>query len=470
MNETQPPHFDDDHPYVEDGAEGEGIVVTEELVDEFSEAIEHEARDWLITEMADMHPADIADVMEQMPRQHALRMVQFLGRDISYEALTELADDLRFEALDLLPDEAVAEAVEELDTDDAAMLVDELEEDRQLRILRQVNPTDRSAIETSLGFDEETAGRLMQRDFVAAPEFWTVGQAIDHMRAKVGELPEPFFEIYLIDPAFHLSGVVPLSDLICAARETPLQELMVDISAVVKPDMDQEEVAYIFQQYNLASAPVVDQDNRLTGMITIDDMVDVIQQENKEDLLALSQVNEGSASQTAWDAFKSRAPWLGVNLLTAFLAAGVISIFEDALDRIVALAMLMPVVAALGGNAGSQTLAVTVRAIAERDMIGSTVARTIRREFFTAFLNGVLFAAGVSLIAFVWFRDPQLAGVIGTAMFLTFIWAGLVGVLVPLSLRHLGADPAVASAVFVLTAVDVIGFCLFLGLASLVLL
>ena len=458
------------HDSEEEFVDNDGLVVTETLIEEFSEAVEHEARDWLVTEMADMHPADIADVMEQLPRSQALRLIEILGREISYEALTELAEDLRAEALDLLPDEAVAEAAEELDSDDAATLVDDLEDERQQRVLQQLNPQDRTAIETSLQFDEETAGRLMQRDFVAAPDFWTVGQAIDHMRTQVDNLPEPFFEIYLIDPAFHLSGVVPLSDLICAGRDTSLRDLMVDISAVVKPDMDQEEVAYIFQQYNLASAPVVDGDNRLTGMITIDDMVDVIQEENKEDLLALSQVNEGSASQTVWDAFKARAPWLAVNLVTAFLAAGAISLFEDALDRIVALAMLMPVVAALGGNAGSQALAVTVRAIAERDLVGQTVGRTIRREIFTACLNGVLFSAGVAIIAFAWFRDPQLAGVIGAAMFLTFIWAGLSGVLVPLTLRQLGADPAVASSVFVLTSVDVIGFSLFLGLATWILL
>ena len=444
----------------------ETFVVTRSLVEEFEEAVEHEALDWLVTETADMHPADIADLMEQMQRHSALRLVELLGRNISYEALTELDEDLRFDALELLPDAAVAEAVEELDSDDAATLVEDLEDDRQSRILRQINPADRNAIETSLQFDEETAGRLMQRDFVAAPEIWSVGQAIDHMRAQVGNLPEPFFEIYLIDPAFHLTGVVPLSDVICANRETPLQDLKVDISAVVKPQMDQEEVAFIFQQYNLASAPVVDEDLRLTGMITIDDMVDVIQEENKEDLLALSQVNDGSANQSVWDAFKSRAPWLGVNLFTAFLVSLAISLFEPALDRIVALAMLMPVVAALGGNAGAQALAVTVRAIAEREMRGPIVARAVRRELFTALLNGSVFSAGVAIISFIWFREPQLAGVIGAAMFLTFLWAGLSGVLVPLILRRLGADPAVSSSVFVLTTVDIVGFCAFLGLAT----
>ncbi|MBB35008.1 MAG: magnesium transporter [Hirschia sp.] len=464
MSEANPEHVEP--PENED----DNTVVTEARIDEFSEAVEHDARDYLVSEMADMHPADIADVMEQMPRHLALDMVELLGQSLSYEALTELDVDLRTEALERLPDNVLAEAIEELDSDDAAILVDDLEEDRQQRILRQVNPSDRSAIETSLQFDEETAGRLMQRDFVAAPEFWTVGQAIDHMRAQVGNLPEPFFEVYLIDPAFHLMGVVVLSELICASRDTPLIELKEDLTAIVKPDMDQEEVAYIFQQYNLTSAPVVDEDNRLTGMITIDDMVDVIQNENKEDLLALSQVNDGSASQSVWDAFKSRAPWLGVNLFTAFLASGVISLFETALDQIVALAMLMPVVAALGGNAGSQALAVTVRAIAERDMMGAMVARAVRRELFTAVLNGALFSAGVSIIAFIWFRDPRLAGVIGAAMFLTFIWAGLSGVLVPLTLRRLGADPAVASSVFVLTTVDIVGFCAFLGFASMVLL
>ncbi len=445
------------------------FVLNEALVLRFEEAVDASDRDWLMNALTQLHPADVADILERLPREASRAAILLLGEDLPAETLAELTSEVRQEALENLPDQALAEALTELDSDDGASLVNHLEESRQARVLGQVSATDRAAIETSLQFDEETAGRLMQRDFVAAPEFWTAGQAIDHMRANVDHLPEPFFEVYLVDPAFHLKGVVRLSDLVCAEREAPLHDLKEDLIAIVKPDMDQEEVAYIFQQYNLTSAPVVDEDNRLTGMITIDDMVDVIQDENKEDLLALSQVNEGGATQSVMDAVAARAPWLAINLITAFLASAAISLFEGALQKFVALAVLMPVVAALGGNAGSQALAVTVRAIAERDLVGPMVLRAVRREVFTALINGFVFSVGVALIALVWFRDPELSSVIGVAMFATFVWAGLAGVLVPLTLRRLGADPAVASSVFVLTSVDIIGFCTFLGLASVVL-
>lgn len=447
----------------------EGPVVDADMVEDIAEAIDLKDRATLISTFEDMHPADIADVLEQVSPNRRKKAIKLVGEDLPSEALAELSEDVRAEALESLPDAAVVEALEELDSDDAAEIAAELDDDRKDRVLERINAGDRAAIETSLQFDDETAGRLMQRDFVAAPEFWTVGQAIDHMRT-VEDLPDPFFEVYLVDPGFHLKGAVPLSVLIRSSRETPLSELLVDLSTAVHPHMDQEEVAYIFQQYNLASAPVVDEDGRLTGMLTVDDMIDVIQEENKEDLLALSGVNEGGATQSVMDAVRSRAPWLAVNLFTAFIVSGVISLFETALSQIVTLAVLMPVVAALGGNAGSQALAVTVRAIAERDLVGPSVSRAIRRELFTAILNGLIFALGVGVIAFVWFGDPQLAGVISVAMLATFIWAGLTGVLVPLVLQRLGADPAVASSVFVLTSVDVAGFFAFLGLATMVLL
>ncbi len=457
------------NPNSNDELTGETAGVDAETVDLFVELVDADARDGLIVAMGDLHPADMADVFEQMPRPTFRQAVSLLRDKLPADMIAELSEDLRSDAVDLMSDRHLADVLENLDSDDAALLAADLGEDRQERVFEQINASDRAAIETSLNFDEETAGRLMQRDFVAAPEFWTVGQAIDHMRSA-DDLPEPFFEVYLVDPGFRFVGAVPLSNLIRATRDTPLAELGVDISAAVKPEMDQEDVAFIFQQYNLASAPVVDEGGRLTGMITIDDMVDVIQDENKEDLLALSGVNDGGSYQSVWDAVRSRAPWLGVNLFTAFLASGAISVFEETLSQIIALAVLMPVVAALGGNAGSQALAVTVRAIAERDLLGPRAGRAVRREFLTALVNGLVFSFGVGLMALIWFKDPQLSGVISVAMFFTFLWAGLAGVLVPLGLQKLGADPAVASSVFVLTSVDIVGFCAFLGLASAVLL
>jgi magnesium transporter len=379
-------------------------------------------------------------------------------------------DTARLEALHELTDTAVSAIISHLDSDDASFLLNDLEEDRRERILTKVSATDRAAIESSLAFDEESAGRLMQRAFVAAPVFWTVGQAIDHMRTvNEDDLPETFFEIYIVDPAFRLQGSVPVSTLLRSPREKPLKDIMKEVPAHVRPEMDQEEVAYLFRQYNLASAPVVDEAGRLTGMITIDDVVDVIQEEAEEDILALSGVSEAGVNQSIVSAVRARIPWLGINLVTAFLASTVVSVFARVIDQHVALAFLMPVVAGLSGNAGSQALAVAVRAIAERDLEGPLVRRAIRREALTAIINGSIIAWSAALVVLVWFQIPAISLVIGFSMMLTFTWAGMIGILAPLTLRRLGADPAVASSVFVLTSIDMASFFVFLGLASVML-
>ncbi len=274
----------------------------------------------------------------------------------------------------------------------------------------------------------------------------------------------------MIDPGHRLLGIVSLATLLRTPRDVQLSDIMEDALSSLKPEMDQEEVAFQFRKYSLAAAPVTDEGDRLVGMITVDDMVDVMQEENAEDLLSLLNVTSADGADTVWDTVKARAPWLGVNLFTAFIASAIISLFEAAIAQVVALAVLMPVVAALGGNAGSQGLAVAVRAIAERQLDGAAARRAIFREVFSGCVNGVIFAIGVGLISLVWFRDVELALVIGAAMLATFIWAGLSGILVPLGLKRLGADPAVASSVFVLTLTDVMAFFSFLGLASLVLL
>jgi len=360
--------------------------------------------------------------------------------------------------------------LDELDSDDATLILEDLEPGRRDELLSSIPEGERATLEQGLAFDEETAGRLMQREFVAAPEFWTVGHTVDHARARGEDLPERFFEIYVIDPAFRLKGVVPLALILRTPRGEKLADIMETPVAEVKGEMDQEEVAYLFQKYSLVSAPVTDDNDRLTGMITVDDMVDVIQDENTEDLLALSNVSAAGGTDSTWDTVKARAPWLGINLFTAFLASAVVAIFEGTIEAVVALAVLMPVVAALGGNAGSQALAVAVRAIAERELSGKAAGRAVRRELFTGIVNGTIFAAGVAAIAYAWFRDPELSAVIAVAMFATLVWACLTGILVPLGLKKMGADPAVASSVFVLTAVDIVGFLAFLGLATLVLL
>ena len=440
------------------------------MASDISDAVWDEDNGYVRRAVRRLHPADAADVLEQLDNETFFRAVEMLGVQLPTYVLIELRDEFREAAVDALPDDALRVVLEELDSDDATLILEDLEAERREQLLAGMPEGDRATLEQGLAFDEETAGRLMQREFVAAPEFWTVGHTVDHARARGNDLPESFFEIYVIDPAFRLKGVVPLALIFRSSREMQLSELMEAPVVEVKAEMDQEEVAYLFQKYSLVSAPVIDDNGRLTGMITVDDMVDVIQEENTEDLLALSNVSAAGGTDSTWDTVKARAPWLGINLFTAFLASAVVAIFESTIEAVVALAVLMPVVAALGGNAGSQALAVAVRAIAERELSGKAAGRAVRRELFTGIVNGTIFAIGVAVIAYIWFRDVELSAVIAIAMFATLVWACLTGILVPLGLKKVGADPAVASSVFVLTAVDIVGFLTFLGLATLVLL
>ncbi len=440
------------------------------LLDDMIDAVDEADLRWLSRTLLRLHPADASDALEQLDSDVFRRAVDLLGHDLPSSILIELRDEYRRDAVRGLPDPAVRAALDELDSDDATAILEDLDEARRTTILAEMAPHERAALESGLAFDEETAGRIMQREFVAVPEFWTVGETIDHAREQADRLPEQFYEIYIVDPAMHPKGAVGLSMLMRSSRDTPLTDIVEPLESDITGDMDQEDVAYQFQKYSLAQAPVKDGDGRLIGILTVDDMVDVIQLENTEDFLALSNVRTADGSDTVMKSVRARAPWLAVNLVTAFAVAAVIAVFESTLDAIVELAILMPVVAALGGNAGSQGLAVAVRAIAEREMEGSAARRAVLRELLTGFVNGVLFAVCVAAIAFAWFRDWELSVVIGAAMFSTFVWAGLSGILVPLGLKKAGADPAVASSVFVLTLTDVIAFFGFLGLATLFLL
>lgn len=445
-------------------------VLRARLLQDMEDALEEDDNRWLARTLARMHPADASDALEQLSGDDFYSIVDLLGEDLPSYILIELRDEYREDAVDILPDGAVSAALGALDSDDAMTILEDLTQARRERLLGELSPQDRAPLVQALDFDEETAGRLMQREFVAAPEFWTVGHTIDHARATGADLPEQFFSVYIVDPAFRVLGAVPLAKLLRTPRGVKLSEIMDEIEAEIKTNMDQEEVAYLFQKYSLVAAPVVDEAGRITGMITVDDMVDVIQEENTEDLLALSGVRSADGSDTVWDSVRARTPWLAVNLITAFLASGMISFFETVLNGNVALAILMPVVAALGGNAGSQALAVTVRAIAEREMEGAAARRAVLREFLTGLTNGCLFAAGVGATAWFWFGDVRLSVAIGGAIFATFVWGGLAGVLVPLTMKKLGVDPAVASSVFVLTLTDIVAFCSFLGLATIILL
>lgn len=465
------PESQDEKPEIEtDGVEAPSVITPHliaQVVGAVGDGDVHSVR----RTIEDLHPADAADLLEQLPPDAFKGAIELLDHYLPGETVTELADDVRADALEILSDSGIAAMTEKLDSDDASFILNDLDEDRRTDILAKVSATDRAAIETSLSFDEESAGRLMQRDFVAAPVFWTVGQTIDHLRSvDEDDLPETFFDIYAVDPGFRLQGTVNLSTILRSSRETTLSELMKEAVVSIRPEMDQEEVAYVFQQYNLASAPVVDEAGRLTGMITVDDMVDVIQEENREDLLALSGVSEAGVNQSVLSAVRARLPWLAATLIAAFLASTVVALFEATIDEIVALAILMPVVVGLCGNAGSQSLAVAVRAIAERDLEGPLAARAVRREILTALVNGLIIALLSGVITWLWFSNPMLGVVIGAALVFTFLWAGLVGILAPLILKRMGVDPAVASGVFVLTSIDLMGFFVFLGLATVILL
>ena len=433
-------------------------------------ALDLETSDDVRKELEGLHPADFSDQFEQLSNEQRADLVKRAGDLITGEVLTELEDEVVEDILPLLPAEQIAEALTELDNDDATQIFEEMDDGQREEILDVLEPEDRAALEASFAFDGETIGRLMQREFVAAPPFWTVGDTIDHMRATGEDLPDLFFNIWIIDTSFKPKGYVPVSKLMRCPRENTLSEIMYDDLTIISEDMDQEEAAYLFEKYHLISAPVTDTTGRLTGMMTVDDIIDIIQEENKEDILALAGVNEAGLTDTALTTVKARAPWLFVNLLTAILASIVISFFDYAITEIVQLAILMPIVASMGGNAGTQTLAVAVRNLAERDLTSQNAWRTVRRETLAALINGVIFAVVLALIAFIWFGRADIAMVAFIAMIINHVFAGLAGILVPLGLQRFGADPAVSSSVFVTTVTDVVGFLAFLGFAALLLL
>ena len=420
--------------------------------------------------LARLHPADVSDELEQLSSEQRENIIARAPDIFSGDVLAELEDDVVEDILPLLDVEQIAGALSEMDNDDATQILEEMDAAQREDVLEAVSPQDRLAYEESLAFDDETIGRLMQREFVAAPEFWTVGDTIDHMRETGEDLPELFFNVYVIDTAFKPIGYVPVSQLMRAQRQVRLSELMQGAIVKIDQDSDQEEAAYLFEKYNLISAPVINETGRLVGMMTVDDVIEIIQDENKEDILALAGVTDAGLADTALETVRARAPWLFVNLLTAVLASLVIAQFDYAISEIVALAVLMPIVASMGGNAGTQALTVAVRALAERELTSQSAWRAVRRESVAAFIVGVIFAVVLALIAYLWFGDKQLAVVAFVAMLVNHLFAGLAGIAVPLGLKRAGADPAVSSSVFVTTVTDVVGFFAFLGTAAFILL
>lgn len=413
----------------------------------------------------DLRDADLADLIEALPADHRYALIEVLGKKFSPAALSELDEAVRDQVLEAMPNEQVAKALRELDSDDAVYLLEDMEAADQSEILAKLPREERIALRRSLDYPEDSAGRLMQSEVIAVPPFWSVGQTIDYMREE-DDLPNSFSELFVVDADYHLVGSVPLNRLLRSKRPVIVKDIMNTDVHPVTAEEDQEEVARDFERYDLYSAPVVDEKGRLVGVITVDDVVTVIQEEAGEDIHRLGGVGDESITDTVWRTSRSRFSWLLINVATAGLGAFVISFFGATIKQLVALAFLMPVVASLGGNAGIQTMTVAVRALATRDLGRINAMRVILREVGVGLINGLVFATLLGAIAFFVFGNGPLGLVLASAMIINFLIAALAGILIPLTLDALGADPAVASTVFLTTLTDVVGFFAFLGLAA----
>jgi magnesium transporter len=445
----------------EDGA------VRAEFVERVAQAIAAKDAAALRELVGDLHEADVGDLIEALDADLRPRLIELMGHDFDFSALTEVDDTVREEILEELPAETVAEGVRELDSDDAVFILEDLPNDEQVEILEQLPASERVALARSLLYPENSVGRRMQTEFIAVPPSWTVGQTIDHMR-ETPDLPDRFWELYVVDTDHKLKGAVALDRLLRTKRPVPIEQLLdEDMHSVVVTD-DREDVARLFEHYNLVSTPVVDENDRLVGVMTFDDIVDVIEEEAEGEIKALGGVRpEEELSDPVWTIARGRFNWLLVNLATAFLASSVLGLFEGQLEKMVALAVLAPIVASQGGNAATQTMTVAVRALATRELSSANAARIILREVLVGLVNGVAFAVITGVAAAAWFKVPDLGLVIGLAMICNLVAGALGGIVVPLVLHHFDADPAVSSGVFVTTVTDVVGFFSFLGIATL---
>ncbi len=451
-------------PFELRGPDGE---LRSEFVERIGRAIEDADTAQLRELVGDLHEADVGALIEALDPELRPRLVELMGQDFDFTALTEVDDTVREEILDELPTETVAEGVRDLDSDDAVAILEDLSKDEQTEILQQLPASERVTLARSLDYPEHSAGRRMQTELIAVGPEWTVGQTIDHMR-ETPDLPDRFWELYVVDVAGVLQGGVALDRLLRTKRPVPVVEILDDDLHPVRVTDDLAEVARLFERYDLVSVPVVDADRRLVGVITFDDIVDVIEEEAEEDIRALGGVGrEEELSDSVVTIAKGRLPWLLANLLTALLASWVIRQFEGSIEKMVALAVLMPIVSSMGGNAGTQTMTVAVRAIATRELSRANVWRVIRREMWVGVLNGICFALIMGVIAIGWFRVTDLGLVMGLAMLTVLVAAAVGGILIPLGLSRLGVDPAVSSGPFVTTITDVVGFFAFLGIATL---
>lgn len=445
----------------EDGEISAGFVA------DIRTALQAEDRATLKTLIGDLYEADLADVVEALNAEERPRLIAVMGADFDFAALTEVEDSVLEDLLEEIPNQQIAQGVRDLDSDDAVYLLEDMEPEDKAEILANLPAPERVALERGLDYPENSAGRLMQTDYISAPPFWTVGQVIDYLREST-DLPDEFYEIFVIDPAGVIIGHVPLNRLLRTKRPVRIDALMLDADHVAKATDDQADVAELFKRYNLVSIPVVDDAQRLVGVLTFDDIVDIIDDEADAEIRALGGVSaEEDLYGSVWETMRSRFAWLFVNMLTALAASSVIGLFEGSLEKMVALAVLMPIVASQGGNAGTQTMTVAVRALATRDLGRVNARRVVLREAMVGLMNGLAFATLLGLASLVWFHNVQLALVLGVAVIINLLAAALAGVLVPLTLEKLGADPAIASGTFVTTVTDLVGFMAFLGTATL---
>ncbi len=436
-----------------------------EYIKVVNEKIQNNDAAFITNSFKEMHPADAADIVEHLNEDNREKLIKLNGFKIDPEVFIELNESVQSETIKYLSSDSIVSILTNLESDNAIKILENLDEKNKDTILNSLPPKDRFALKESLSYPEDTAARLMQREFTAIPSNWSVGQTIDYLRENK-DLPEEFLEIFIVDSDFKPIGTVPSSKVLRTPRETKMQSIMLETQLSIPVDMDQEEVGHLFENYNLNSACVVDKSNKLVGMITSDDVLTVLKEEAEEDALRLAGVGDEEITDGVIKKTKRRFNWLLLNLFTAFIATWVISIFGATIEQMVALAFLMPIVASMGGNAGMQTLAVTIRALATNELTKNNFINTVSKEFIIGVLNGVIFAIISALVVQLWFKDIILSLIISISMILNMVVAGLFGILVPVTLKRMKIDPAIASSVFVTTITDVIGFLSFLGIGA----
>ena len=435
------------------------------FVNLFSQKIKDNDTAFLNKTLKELHPADSADLIENLIPENRVKLIELEGFNIDPEIFIELNESIRSEISVLLSIESIANILKRLESDNALQILEKLDNNKKTQVLDRLSPKDRFLLEEGLSYPKDSAARIMQREFAAIPSDWLVGQTIDYLRENK-DLPEEFLEIFIVDSNFKPIGTVPSSKVLRTSRETKMNTIMREMPVLISVNMDKEEVGHVFENYNLFSAGVVNKDNKLVGMITGDDVFTVLKEEAEEDVLRLAGVGDEEITDTVLKKTKRRFTWLLLNLFTALIATWVISIFGATIEQMVALAFLMPIVASMGGNAGMQTLAVTIRAIASKEISSSNINSIITKEFIIGVLNGIIFAFITGAIVHLWFKDMNLTILISVAMVLNMMVAGLFGILVPITLKKFNIDPAIASSVFVTTITDVIGFLSFLGLGA----